>query len=450
MLGNRSFRQRIFLAILLVALLPAAGAVALGALGLREIGTTVGTLGPWDAVAGSGRTLIEAARTAAPDDSAVLAAAEAHGEALSRSVRWSRLSAFVTDRFVRVLPWIAVATAALIGLLAFLTAHRLARGFGEPIRELVGWTGRIARGKPLPPRNQGDVRGIEEFAALRSSLRAMDAQLREARRREVESARLKAWTEMARRVAHELKNPLTPMRMAATTLALEENPDHAETGRVLLDEIRRLDEMARTFSQFGRMPEGPASEVDLPELLTSLAERHGEEGRVVVQAEDDLPTVRGHLEVLNRAFRNLLVNGLEAADTAPEPRREPRTEGQEIDRAVADGGATEQPLPAVVVLVDRSADGVRVRIRDRGPGIRADLLDTLWNPEVTTKRRGTGLGLAIVRQAVDAHGGRVAARNAREEGFGAEFEVVLPTDPPPAKPAPGSPSVVETAPRETT
>lgn len=403
MLGTRSFRQRIFLAILLVALLPAAVAVAVGALGLREIGTTVGTLGPWDAVAGSGRELIDAARAAAPEDSLVLSAADAHGEALSRSVRWSRFSAFVTGRFVRILPWLAAGTAAFIGLLAFFTAHRLARGFGEPIQELVGWTGRIARGAPLPePRDDAGPR-IEEFATLRSSLRTMASELREARRREVESARLKAWTDMARRVAHELKNPLTPMRMAATTLALDDDPDRAETGRVLLDEIGRLDEMARTFSQFGRMPEGPASEIDVPELLQSLADRHGSDaGRVVVDAEPGLPTVMGHLEVLSRAFRNLLVNALEAADT-------------------------------VLILADRVPGGVRVRIRDRGPGIRDDLLDTLWDPEVTTKRRGTGLGLAIVRQAVAAHGGRVAARNLRRDGFGAELEVVLPTEPPSAE-----------------
>jgi two-component system nitrogen regulation sensor histidine kinase NtrY len=234
----------------------------------------------------------------------------------------------------------------------------------------------------------------------------------------VEGARLKAWTDMARRVAHELKNPLTPMRMAATTFARSDDPGHAESGRILLEEIGRLDEMARTFSQFGRMPEGPPSEVDLAELFRALADRHAgpsaEGRRVEVRAEDGLPTVRGHYEVLSRAFRNLLVNALEAVDaTAPPP-------------PAGDGESPE--APAVTVVLDRVPEGVRVRVRDRGPGIPEAILETLWEPDVTTKRRGTGLGLAIVRQAVDAHGGRVAARNLTASGTGAEFEVVLPTE----------------------
>lgn len=402
--GTRSFRQRIFLAILLVALLPAAAAVAVGTFGLRELGSTVGTLGPWDAVAGSGQDLIEAARAAAPGDSTVVAAAEAHREALSRSVRWSRFSAFVTGRFVGVLPWLAAGTAAVIALLSFLTARWLSRGFGEPIQELVGWTDRIARGEPLPDPEATRHTGVEEFSALRASLRRMADDLERARRREVEAARLTAWTEMARRVAHELKNPLTPMRMAATSLAMGPDSRQAETGRMLLDEIGRLDEMARTFSQFGRMPEGPPSEVDVPELLRSLADRHDtEELPVVVRCVGEVPRIHAHLEVLTRAFRNLLLNALEAVGSGGSP------------------GA-----PAVELRADRVAAGVRVRVRDRGPGVPEDLLDRIWHPDVTTKRRGTGLGLALVRQAVEAHGGSVSARNAPEDGYGAEFEVIVP------------------------
>lgn len=404
-----SFRQRIFLALMAVALVPAAVAVGAGMLTLREIGSTTGTLGPWDAVAASGRELIDAATSAAPDDSVVLTAATAHGEALSESVRWSRLWSFVTGRIVAVLPLLALAMGAAAALLALLAARWLSAGFSQPISELVGWTERIGGGEALPPETAGHRgSGAREFGALRTSLRTMATELDAAREREIHSARLTAWTEMARRVAHELKNPLTPMRMAATAMARREDEKDAVLGRVLLEEIARLDEMARTFSQFGRLPEGPISDIDVGELLRSLAQRQGVEPvPVEVECEPDLPLIQGHLDVLERAFRNLLVNAVEAAESV----------------AVGGDGSATEP---VLVLVDRTAGGVRVRVRDRGPGIREDLLESVWMPDVTTKRRGTGLGLAMVRQAVDAHGGTATARNRDAPLGGAEFEVVLP------------------------
>ncbi|HEX9886897.1 MAG TPA: ATP-binding protein [Longimicrobiales bacterium] len=409
MLGTRSFRQRIFLAILLVALIPAAVAVVAGTLAFMQIGSTVGTLGPWDAVAESGQELIDAARRAVPNDTVVAATAAAHGEALSASVRWSRLWSFVTDRAVSVLPLLALLTAGAIALLALLTARRLSRGFSRPIQELVGWTGMIARGDPLPAAPTGVDRSDEEFQVLRTALRDMADELQEARRREVRSARLEAWTEMARRVAHEIKNPLTPMRMAAATFARAEDRAVAGSAEVLLEEIGRLDEMARSFSQFGRMPEGPPSDVDMVELLESLAAQHdGTAAAISVEATEDLPMVRGHYDVLRRAFRNLLVNAVEAVEER---------------RGTSDG------RDAVTVRLDRTADGLRVRVMDRGTGIPQELLEDVWMPDVTTKRRGTGLGLAVVRQAVDAHGGTAVARSRTDGDEGAEFEIVLPLEP---------------------
>lgn len=408
MLGTRSFRQRIFLATLLVALVPTALSVAVATTVVQELGSTLGTLGPWDAVAISGRELIEATQATQPSDSVVLRAAEAHGEALSQSLRWSRLWTLVNDRFLALLPWLALLTASAVALLSFWTARKLSRGFSRPIQELVDWTGRIARNEPLPDPGPRDARDIVEFTALRTSLRTMATELDVARQREIEGARLKAWTEMSRRVAHELKNPLTPMRLAATTLARGADPAHAETGYLLLEEIDRLDEMARTFSQFGRMPEGPTSVIDMAELLHALVARQGDGGPTIeVVAAEHLPRVIGHYEVLLRAFRNLVVNATEAIDA------DPRSEAEQSDE------------PRVRLIADRVPGGVRIRVQDTGQGLPDEILETLWEPDVTTKRRGTGLGLAIVRQAVDAHGGTVAARN-RSGGAGAEFEVILP------------------------
>jgi len=276
------------------------------------------------------------------------------------------------------------------------------------VAELAGWTERIARGEPLPREGDG-ASSVEELQTLRDALRRMAHQLEEARRQEVENARMRSWTNLARRVAHEIKNPLTPMRIAALALTRGKDGAEAEAGKVLLDEIHRLDEMARTFSQYGRIPEGPRSLVELGELLSMLAGQHASERVPVrVSAGSEPVLVEAHYDALERAFRNLLLNAVEA---------------QEVG-----GGSVE------ISVASESAEAV-VLVQDRGPGIPTELLDEIWNPDVTTKSRGTGLGLAIVRQTVAHHEGRVSASN--REGGGAIFEVRLPAAP---TPLPDTPS----------
>ncbi len=399
--------------ILAVALVPIGVALAGGTLLLREIGSSTGTLGPWEEVARSGRQLIDAATAAAPGDSTVAGAARRHGEALSASVRQSRLYTVVTARIVTLLPLGALLGSIILAALAAWAAGGLSRWVSRPIAELVDWTGRIARREPLPPEPGGGA-GVTEFDALRGALRGMARELEEARRQELESARLRAWTEMARRVAHELKNPLTPMRMSASALARSDDTRVRETAEMLLEEVSRLEEMARTFAQFGRLPEGPTAPVDLVELLEALAERHdGKPVPVRLLVPAPLPMVSGHHELLSRVFRNLVVNAQEAA---------------------SEGGGT-----AVEVRVEARDGHVRVTVSDDGPGIPPELLERIWLPDVTTKRKGTGLGLPMVRQAVTAHGGRVEASN--RPGGGAEFVVTLPVEP--TEPAPAAHTPVD-------
>ncbi|HKJ03636.1 MAG TPA: histidine kinase dimerization/phospho-acceptor domain-containing protein, partial [Longimicrobiales bacterium] len=272
----RSFQGRIFAAILLVVLVPTALAVAGGVATLRDLGTRSGTLGAWDAVAGSGQRLLDQVDRLGPSDDALRRAAAEHRQALTESVRMSRMYVYFAERVLDVLPLAALVAGLILAAVAFFTARRLSRGFGAPVAELAGWTERIARGEPLPPEGQG-VTSVEELTTLRVALRRMADQLEAARRREIENVRMRSWTNLARKVAHEIKNPLTPMRMAASTLTRGRDGAEGEAGRILLEEIQRLDEMARTFSQYGRLPEGPRSQVELVELLTGLASQHGSE-----------------------------------------------------------------------------------------------------------------------------------------------------------------------------
>lgn len=396
----RSFRRNVFRTVLVVAMVPAAGGLLLAALLAQGVGTGTGTLGPWDAVAESGRALIEAARAANPDDPAIQRLSEAHQEALSESVRQSRLYTFVADRAVQILPWAFVLSVLVVAGLSALAARRVSRRLGGPVGELVTWTRRVARGEPLPAREE-DRRPFKEFRSLREALRTMEVELRRARTREVEAAEVRAWSDVARRVAHELKNPLTPIRMGAASLLRSPDPTVRETGEMIQDEVRRLDRMARDFSRFGRPPEGPAAPVDVAELLAGLVERHtGEEGTAPVKLElqGPLPFVQGHHDALGRAVLNLLVNAQEALAGRPDGR---------------------------VRLVGRTAPGgVEILVRDNGPGVPAEIREDVWRPDVTTRARGSGLGLAMVRQTVLAHGGEVELEEA--PGGGAVFRVFLP------------------------
>ena len=397
MLAPRSFQRRIFLALMAVAVIPVGLLIWGGVSGLDWVGSIVGTAGPWTGVAESGQVLLESIEDAASQDTTVAVAAREHQETLTNSVRISRVYAVLIDRARQLLPLGAIFLALLVVALAFFVTRRLSRGFSRPIQDLVLWTGRIAHHESLPEPTAAENREVKEFATLRSSLRSMADELEEGRKREVEQARLRSWNDMARRVAHELKNPLTPMRIAAATVARIDDPAAVTAGEVLVEEISRLDEMARTFSQFGRLPEGPPSEVDVGEMLTSLAEQHRtDETSVVVDGTAEIPRIEGHYDALLRAFRNLLLNAVEASG----------------------------PGGRVWLATVPHDDGILVTIGDTGPGIQAELVDRIWEPDFTTKSRGTGLGLPLVLQTVVMHGGNV--ETVERDGGGAEFRIYLP------------------------
>lgn len=392
-----------FLALLAVALLASGVALTAGTIAVRGVLSGAGTAGPWTEVAVSGQALLERVEEVAQGDTVILEAARSHREALSASLRFSRVYALVAERFLAILPFLALTLAVLSIVPALLLARTLSRSLSDPVRELAGWTERIARGEPLPPPDQErGVASVEELGALRASLRRMEGELARSRRQEVEAARLRSWSEMARRVAHELKNPLTPMRMAALTVSRSGAPATEAASEVLLQEIDRLDEMARSFAQFGQMPEGPLSEVDVGELLQALAGQHSRpEVPVEVHLAPGTPRVLARYEAVRRVVRNLVVNAVEAAESA------------------ASGGR-----PMVRLEASAGGGGVLIHVLDSGPGIDPHLMETIWTPDFTTKRRGSGIGLALVRQTVEEHGGRVWAGN-RIEG-GAAFTVFLP------------------------
>ena len=240
-----SFHQRILLILICLGAVPTALAMLGWGLTLRS---TTQAPGPRDAIEGvaqSGRILLRSI------DSTRLQPAERHALADHASKLNTAIGQFQrADTFNR---YYYAGLGILILLLggAFLYASvrfggHLSRQLSRPIEELIGWTGNIRRMEPLPPDRPR--RGAPEFAALRTALREMAGGLERARTQEIEAERLRAFRETARRVAHEMRNPLTPIRLAIAQLSRSGAPEQVEAIDVLAAESDRLEQLAREFT----------------------------------------------------------------------------------------------------------------------------------------------------------------------------------------------------------
>lgn len=396
-LPRGSFERRLLLVLLLFSLVPSLILLGLGTYVLSQAVELHTSPAAWEQVRASGQRLLDLAESSG--DPALMEAASEHRAVLDFSLQQSRLWEYLNARVLRIIPVVALLFALLLVLLALRSSRRMARLLSRPIRELVGWSQLVAREEPLPPPSSGsDAPG--EFAVLRDAFRHMVDELKLSRARALEAERARTWVTMARSVAHELKNSLTPLQLALRAIERGAADDSAlrEPLEVATAESARLEELARSFTHFGHLPEGPTSGVDLVEQLDYLLRTHlpAEIDHELI-APPDLPAVQAHHDALSRAFANLLLNSVEALGGGP---------GRVSVALAAENGM------------------VSVRMTDTGPGIPQEHLGRIWDPDFTTKSRGTGLGLALVRRTVQAHGGRIEARN-RPEG-GAEFVVEIP------------------------
>jgi two-component system nitrogen regulation sensor histidine kinase NtrY len=397
------FRARLFLILLGFALIPTIVLAAAWELTVVRALPLLGTTPAMERIAGTGARAIGLARGAAlsPEQRRAL---DEHQLALDEGLlRASQMEFLMTRRAPAVAALAALGAALLFGIVASRVAGHLSRNLSRPLSELVGWTETIERGEPLPdgpPR-----KGAPEFVMLRNRMREMATELRLGRTRALEAERATALRESARQVAHELKNPLTPIRFAISRLRREAPESLSETIDVLEAESKRLEEMARSFALFGRLPEGPRAPVDLGELVRAATRSAiPAETPFAVHVADDVPMVAGHVDALGRALTNVLLNAVEAsAPGAP----------VEVDvrRAARDGRQM-----------------VEVAVHDSGVGIPAGRLARIWEPYVTHKAGGTGLGLAIVRQTLLAHDGAVAAESVA--GAGTTIRLFLPAEAP--------------------
>jgi signal transduction histidine kinase len=394
------YRTRLFVILSLFALVPAAILTVLW-------GVTIGSALPivtgragWDSVAATGRRAVAAAETA-PLNKAQRDAFAEHERELTASLEQAERFDYLVRRGAEVVVVSSVIVLVAIGFGASRVAGHLSRQLSRPIDELVEWTEMIRRREQLP--SAPGRRGAPEFEILRQRLRMAAVALDLGRQRAVEAERLRAFRESARQVAHELKNPLTPIRFAIDRLRRGSPPELVETVEVLAIETERLERTARSFAQFGRLPEGRPSQIDVGELVRYAANATVPPTMTLdLAVEDALPMITGFHDALAGAVSNVLLNAVDACN------------GQ--------GVLTVQVVRST--LKDRPA--VQISIRDDGPGIGAQQLKRIWEPYVTNKAGGTGLGLAIARQAVWAHDGSVSATS--DLGAGTRIEFTIPVE----------------------
>jgi PAS domain S-box-containing protein len=222
----------------------------------------------------------------------------------------------------------------------------------------------------------------------------------------LQAQRYAAWGEVARRLAHEIKNPLTPIQLSAERLQhrLGAKLDPAESEvlqrstQTIVNQVSALKGMVDAFSVYARSPEPDLQPVDLNVLVREVLELYGS-SRVglVLQLSPGLPAVSGDSVKLRQVIHNLLQNSEHAMAAVAAPR--------------------------VVVRTEAMPGGVRMIVTDNGPGFPEELMSRLYEPYVTTKSKGAGLGLAIVKKIIEEHNGSISLSNAPQGGAVVEIHL---------------------------
>jgi signal transduction histidine kinase len=313
----------------------------------------------------------------------------------------SRAAQVGLERFLlRVEILVAMGGILLALLVAFWTTAHITR----PVEALAAGARAVAAGDW---RTQVDVRSSGEIGALAAAFNQMTRELLEQRDRLVQAERVAAWRELARRLAHELKNPLFPLQITVENLqrARAAHPEQfdevfRESTATLLAELGKLRGIVGRFSDFAKMPQPQLETVDLNNLVRDslkLFEAQMQAAGVTLRLDlaADLRAIQADPGQLGRALQNLVLNAIDA-------------------------------MPSGGTLAIRTAaheGGVRLEVSDTGQGLTQEECDRLFTPYYTTKTHGTGLGLAIVQSVISDHGGKIGVRS--EPGKGTTFLIDL-------------------------
>jgi two-component system nitrogen regulation sensor histidine kinase NtrY len=341
-------------------------------------------------------------------------------EAPSRDLLGLRVMATISKRPLEArLDWVddrIIFASAVTVVVAAAAAILLARSLARPLEALARQAGEVVRGDPRPV----EARGGRELEAFAHAFNQAIADLVQLRKRLAVTERIAARREIARLVAHEIKNPLAPIRAAVETLRrLRARHDPAfdeyfdEATHTVLEQVHRITKIVSEFTEFARLPAPHPTAVRLDEVVKSTVLLYATGGAEVTAVVADDLIIQADRDQLVQVLTNLVQNGLDAA-------------------------RGRQASPRVIVAAaSDGTDRVAIKVTDNGPGVSDEMLPRLFQPYATSKPDGTGLGLAIVHRIVQEHGGEIIYERAPDGG--ATFRVVLPVGGPALLPAHSEP-----------
>lgn len=304
------------------------------------------------------------------------------------------------------------ALALLVGgggiILSILLSSWAAARVTRPVEQLARAAQDVAAGNW---DTRVEIRGGDEVAQLAESFNRMTAELLAQKERLVQTERVAAWRELARRLAHELKNPLFPLQLTVENLmrARTQSPEQfdevfSESSRTLLAEISNLKAIIGRFSEFSKMPHPQLQPVQVNEILRGVVKLYQAQlqapGRMPIACKLELDessgTIAADPDLLHRALSNLVLNAMDA-----------------------------MPNGGTLTLRSRREGGKGIiEVADTGSGLTREECERIFTPYYTSKQHGTGLGLAIVQSVVSDHGGRISVQS--EPGRGTTFVIELP------------------------
>ena len=304
-------------------------------------------------------------------------------------------------------------SALIVGSAGIVVAILLASWAGarviRPVEDLAHAAQEVAAGNW---NTTVEVRGRDEVAQLAESFNRMTTELLTQKELLVQSERVAAWRELARRLAHELKNPLFPLQLTVENLvrAREQSPQQfeevfRESSQTLLAEISNLKGIIGRFSEFSKMPQPQLQAVQVNELLRRVAQLFQAQLQAPARApiacrlelDETLTAIAADPELLHRAISNLMLNAMDA---------------------MPNGGT-------LTLRSHRTDDHVVIEVADTGTGLTPEECERIFTPYYTSKQHGTGLGLAIVQSVVSDHHGRISVRSQPDKGT--TFVIELPS-----------------------
>jgi len=313
------------------------------------------------------------------------------------------------DRLLERMRNAFILLGAIVCLLAALAGFWMARSISRPVADLVRAFDAMAAGEADYTFPHSREHELQELIASVSRLhRALDLQ----RRRSVAAERVAAWSDVARLVAHEVKNPLAPIRLTAENLlrAKREAPERFDDlfrdgMATIMEEVEQLRRLVAEFSEFARLPQPDRRPTELEPLLDGIVELYAADTGIRIERRytGGIPVIDLDAGQISMAFKNVLGNAVEAS-------RELAGEGQ-------------GPLE-LVVSTALEGKMARIEIADQGPGFSAEAGRRLYEPYFTTKSEGTGLGMALTSRIIIEHGGLITAEN--RAGGGARVSIFLP------------------------